>query len=49
MVSAGTAMILVLVFTLDRGVTTKNKWTFIISKQGKVLYKNDKVNAETVK
>ena len=31
-------------FTLDRGVTTK-RWTFIISKQGKVLYKNDKVNA----
>ena len=31
-------------FTLDRGVTTK-RWTFIISKQGKILYKNNKVNA----
>ena len=31
-------------FTLDRGVTTK-RWTFIISKQGKILYKNEKVNA----
>jgi peroxiredoxin Q/BCP len=31
-------------FTLERGVTSK-RWTFIISKEGKVLYKNDKVNA----
>tara|TARA_A100001037_G_scaffold114004_1_gene103857 strand:+ start:60 stop:644 length:585 start_codon:yes stop_codon:yes gene_type:complete len=30
--------------TLDRGVTTK-RWTFVISKEGKVVYKNDKVNA----
>ena len=31
-------------FTLNRGVTTK-RWTFLVSKDGKVLYKNDKVQA----
>ena len=31
-------------FTLNRGVTTK-RWTFLLSKEGKVLYKNDKVQA----
>jgi thioredoxin-dependent peroxiredoxin len=30
--------------TLSRGVTSK-RWTFVISKDGKVAYKNDKVNA----
>ena len=30
--------------TLVRGVTTK-RWTFVISKDGKVVYKNAKVNA----
>ena len=30
--------------TLLRGVTSK-RWTFVISKAGKVVYKNDKVNA----
>ena len=30
--------------TLSRGVTSK-RWTFVISKDGKVVYKNDKVNA----
>ena len=30
--------------TLDRGVTTA-RWTFIIDKQGKVVYKNTDVNA----
>ena len=29
---------------LSRGVTPK-RWTFVISKDGKVVYKNDKVNA----
>jgi peroxiredoxin Q/BCP len=31
-------------FTLNRGVTAK-RWTFLVSKDGKVLYKNDKVQA----
>ena len=31
-------------FTLERGVTAK-RWTFIISKEGKILYLNNKVNA----
>ena len=31
-------------FTLNRGVTTK-RWTFLLAKDGKVLYKNDKVQA----
>ena len=31
-------------FTLQRGTTT-NRWTFIISKKGKIIYLNDKVNA----
>lgn len=31
-------------FTLNRGVTTK-RWTFLVSKEGKVLYKNEKVQA----
>ena len=31
-------------FTLQRGTTTK-RWTFIISKKGEIIYKNDKVNA----
>ena len=31
-------------FTLNRGVTTK-RWTFLISKEGKLIYKNDKVQA----
>mgnify|MGYP003330886204 CR=1 FL=1 len=31
-------------FTLERGVTTK-RWTFVISKEGKIIYRNDKVNA----
>jgi peroxiredoxin Q/BCP len=31
-------------FTLNRGVTTK-RWTFLVSKEGKVLYTNDKVQA----
>jgi len=31
-------------FTLNRGVTTK-RWTFLVSKDGKILYKNDKVQA----
>ena len=30
-------------FTLERGVTAK-RWTFIISKEGKILYLNNKVN-----
>ena len=30
--------------TLNRGVTTK-RWTFLLSKEGKILYKNDKVQA----
>ena len=30
--------------TLSRGVTSK-RWTFVISKDGKVVYRNDKVNA----
>ena len=30
--------------SLKRGVTAK-RWTFVISKDGKVVYKNDKVNA----
>lgn len=30
--------------TLKRGVTTK-RWTFLLSKEGKILYKNDKVQA----
>ena len=32
-------------FTLERGVTIK-RWTFVISKGGKVIYRNDKVNAD---
>jgi peroxiredoxin Q/BCP len=31
-------------FTLKRGVTTK-RWTFLLSKAGKVLYANEKVQA----
>ena len=31
-------------YTLERGITAK-RWTFIISKTGKVIYKNSKVNA----
>ena len=31
-------------FTLTRGVTSK-RWTFLLSKDGHVLYKNDKVQA----
>ena len=31
-------------FTLTRGVTTK-RWTFLLAKDGHVLYKNDKVQA----
>jgi len=31
-------------FTLNRGVTTK-RWTFLLSKAGKVLYANEKVKA----
>ena len=31
-------------FTLERGITAK-RWTFIISKSGKIIYKNSKVNA----
>ena len=31
-------------FTLNRGVTTR-RWTFLVSKEGKLLYKNDKVQA----
>ena len=31
-------------FTLERGITAK-RWTFIISKSGKIIYKNIKVNA----
>ena len=31
-------------FTLERGVTTK-RWTFIISKEGRIIYLNNKVNA----
>ena len=31
-------------FKLERGVTTK-RWTFLLSKQGKLIYKNEKVNA----
>ena len=31
-------------FKLERGVTTK-RWTFLLSKQGKLIYKSDKVNA----
>ena len=31
-------------FTLERGITSK-RWTFIISKSGKIIYKNSKVNA----
>ena len=30
--------------TLERGVTTK-RWTFLVSKKGKILYINSKVNA----
>lgn len=30
--------------TLERGITAK-RWTFIISKTGKIIYKNSKVNA----
>jgi peroxiredoxin Q/BCP len=30
-------------FTLERGVTSK-RWTFVISKEGKIIYRNDKVN-----
>jgi thioredoxin-dependent peroxiredoxin len=30
--------------TLSRGVTSK-RWTFVISKDGKIVYKNNKVNA----
>lgn len=30
--------------TLSRGVTSK-RWTFVISKDGNLVYKNDKVNA----
>lgn len=32
-------------FTLTRGVTAM-RWTFVIGKDGKILYKNSKVNAE---
>ncbi|MDD4107664.1 MAG: peroxiredoxin [Prolixibacteraceae bacterium] len=31
-------------FELERGVTT-GRWTFIIDKEGKVVYKNEQVNA----
>jgi peroxiredoxin Q/BCP len=31
-------------FKLERGVTTK-RWTFLLSKNGKLIYKNDKVDA----
>lgn len=31
-------------FTLERGVTPK-RWTFLISKSGKLIYKNDQVTA----
>ena len=31
-------------FTLERGITSK-RWTFIISKSGKIIYINSKVNA----
>ena len=31
-------------FTLERGITSK-RWTFVISKSGKIIYKNSKVNA----
>ena len=31
-------------FTLERGVTSK-RWTFLISKSGKLIYKNDQVTA----
>jgi peroxiredoxin Q/BCP len=31
-------------FTLERGVTSK-RWTFLISKSGKLIYKNDQVSA----
>ena len=30
-------------FTLERGVTSK-RWTFVISTEGKIIYRNDKVN-----
>ncbi|MEE3061454.1 MAG: redoxin domain-containing protein, partial [Verrucomicrobiota bacterium] len=30
--------------TLKRGVTAK-RWTFVVSKQGKILFVNDRVNA----
>ena len=30
-------------FSLQRGVTAK-RWTFLIGKNGKIIYKNDKVN-----
>jgi peroxiredoxin Q/BCP len=32
-------------FELTRGVTAK-RWTFIVDKQGKIIYKNDSVNPE---
>jgi peroxiredoxin Q/BCP len=32
-------------FDLVRGVTT-SRWTFIIDKEGKIVYKNEQVNAE---
>ena len=31
-------------YTLERGITTK-RWTFLISKNGKLLFKNERVNA----
>ena len=31
-------------YTLERGVTVK-RWTFLISQTGKLLYKNNQVNA----
>ncbi|WP_372932137.1 peroxiredoxin [Mariniphaga sediminis] len=31
-------------FELERGITT-SRWTFIIDKKGKIVYKNDEVNA----
>lgn len=31
-------------YTLERGITAK-RWTFLISKSGKLLYKNNQVNA----
>ncbi len=32
-------------FELERNITT-SRWTFIIDKEGKVVYKNDEVNAQ---